>query len=95
MAGYPGTTLGALFGDAEDQNQIFSIPEEVWVLSQVPILIVELVFFFGHLSLHYRPAHHLKAYHPQFPGHQCHPESQFHLRDWLPDLNPIHLLNEP
>jgi hypothetical protein len=49
-AGYPGTASEALFGDVEDQ--IFGIPEEAWALSQVPISIVELNFFFGRLSLY-------------------------------------------
>ena len=51
MVGYPGTTLGALFGDVEDQ--IFSIPEEAWALSRVPILRVELVLDI-YLSITYR-----------------------------------------
>jgi len=42
---YPGTALGALFGDAEDL--IFGIPEEAWALSRAPISTVELVFFLG------------------------------------------------
>ena len=44
VAGYLGTVWGALFCDVEDQ--IFGIPEEAWALSRVPILIVELNYFF-------------------------------------------------
>jgi len=57
---YPGTTLGTLFGDAEDQ--IFYIPEEAWALSQVPISIIESdLFFFGYFSLCYTPVHRPQA----------------------------------